>query len=234
MGESELQKFLDLVRDPYRDQFNQQSILASIASSIATSAIIFLAWCLIRPHNSIVYAPKLRHLGEKHAPPRMEPGLFAWWKPLWNSKEQDLVDKIGVDATLFLRVLRMCRNMMGILGLLGVVLVIPVNVLISKKNSWAGAPTDPLILMTPRMVWGEAIWSQVVVAWVFDAIIVYMLWVNYKAVAKLRQGYFESPEYQVALSSRTLMVGLFTYQFLHILILMNYKGYGCSSLPPLR
>ncbi|KAF8444174.1 hypothetical protein BGX38DRAFT_1271717 [Terfezia claveryi] len=187
MGQSELQKFLDLVSDPYRDQFNQQSILASIASSLATSAIIFLAWCLIRPHNSIVYAPKLRHLDEKHAP-------------------RDLVDKIGVDATLFLRVLKMCRNIMGILGLLGVILVIPVNVLISKKNSWVGAPTDPLILMTPRMVWGEAIWSQVVVAWVFDAIIVYMLWVNYKAVAKLRQGYFESPEYQVALSSRTLMV----------------------------
>lgn len=211
MGNAELQKFLSLVSDPFRDNFNQQSILASIGSSIALSSLIFLAWCFVRPHNSIVYAPRLRHVDEKHAPPRMEKGYFTWWKPLWFTKEQDLVDQIGVDATLFLRVLRMCRNIMGILGLLGVLVVIPVNVIISKKDSWPGAPTDPLVLMTPRIVWGEPIWSQVVMAWVFDVIIMYFLLVNYKAVAGLRQRYFESKEYQVALSSRTLMVSFHAF-----------------------
>ncbi|KAF8462989.1 hypothetical protein BDZ91DRAFT_796760 [Kalaharituber pfeilii] len=205
-GKSDLQKLLELVADPFRDQFNQNSIVASVGSSLITTAIIFIAWCLIRPYNTIVYAPKLRTSDDKHAPPRMEPGLFAWWKPLWQTKEADLVDKIGVDATLFLRVLRMCRTITGVLGLLGVVIVIPVNVSLSKKVYWVGAPRDPLTMMSPKIVFGPGIWSQVVLAWLFDAIIMYFLWVNYKAVFQLRQKYFESQEYQQTLASRTLMV----------------------------
>lgn len=207
MAKTDAEKLLDLVSDPFRDQFNQNSLVASVGTSLGVTALVFLAWCLIRPHNTIVYAPKLRHSDEKHAPPKLESGFFGWWKPLWKTTELELVEKIGVDAVLFLRVLRMCRTLMGVLGLISVVIVIPINVIISKKLSWKGAPTDPLVLMTPRIVMGPPMWAHVVMAWVFDSIIIFILWRNYKAVYQLRMNYFESETYQIALSSRTLMVG---------------------------
>ena len=43
-------------------------------------------------------------------------------------KEQDLVEKIGLDAVIFLRFLRMIRNMFVVLTILGCVILIPVTV----------------------------------------------------------------------------------------------------------
>ncbi|KAI5805546.1 hypothetical protein DFH27DRAFT_590686 [Peziza echinospora] len=203
---TELEKFLQMIADPYQDSFNQNSIVASVGSSLGTTALIFLAWCMIRPHNTIVYAPKLRHRDNSHTqqPPRIESGIFGWVKPLWNAKEDDLVEQIGLDAVLFLRVLKMCRTILGALGLLGIVVVIPCNILLSVKE--LQSKKDAVVKVTPVVLLGPGMWVHVVMAWVFDAIIIYILWVNYKAVAILRQKYFESHEYQVALSSRTLMV----------------------------
>lgn len=210
---TELERFLWLVSDPFRAEFSQNSILASVGTSLGTTALIFVAWMLIRPYNTIVYAPKLRgQKDEKNAPPRLEPGIFAWFKPLWRTTDADLVDQIGVDAVLFLRVLRMCRDMLGILGFLSIAIMVPVNVIMSKRNNWPGGPTDPWTLMSPRIAWGKGMWAHVVMAWVFDFIIMYMLWVNYKAVANMRRNYFESEGYQMALSSRTLMVRLLNFR----------------------
>src|SRR5690606_24784542 len=101
---------------------------------------------------------------------------------------------------------------LGILGFLGVSIVVPVNVIMSKRNSWADAPTDAFTLMSPAIAWGEGMWAHVVMAWVFDFIIMYILWVNYKAISKMRRDYFESEGYQLAISSRTLMVSYGSFQ----------------------
>lgn len=61
--------------------------------------------------------------------------------------------------------------------------------------------------MTPLNVFKPtAMWSQVVCAWVFDIIIAFFLWRNYRAVRTLRRQYFESSDYQRSLHARTLMV----------------------------
>lgn len=203
-----LDKFLLYVANPFRNQFNEASILASAGSSLGISIAIFVLWCLIRPHNTVVYAPKLRNAGAKHAPPRLENSFFGWWKPLTRAKESDLVAQIGEDAVLFLRVLRMCRTIFFWLGLIGVGIVIPVNVIMSQKNivNWEEAPRDALTLMSPELAWGQGMWAHVVMAYVFDIIIMYILFRNYVAVAKIRKNYFESEGYQMSLHSRTLMV----------------------------
>jgi hypothetical protein len=210
-GDPALNRFLQLVQSPFKQSFTTNAFLASLGTSIGISLSIFGVWCALRPYNTLVYAPKLRHADSKHAPPPIGKGLFSWFPPLLKCHEADLVDKIGMDATIFLRFMRLCRTMFFFLGIIGCLVMIPVNVTCNLKNEqynkqdW-GNNSKWYVLMSPTYTWGNCMWAHVVIAWVFDFVIMYFLWRNYQAVIDLRRNYFESREYLDSLHSRTLMV----------------------------
>ena len=134
----------------------------------------------------------------------MGKGLFSWIHPVLKTKEDVLVDKLGLDAALFLRFTRMLRNMFLALSVLGCLVMIPANVADRDKSITGGVSI--LQMMTPLYVFGNGLWAQVVCAWLIDIIVAYFLWYNYRRVRQLRRAYFQSPEYQMSLHARTLMV----------------------------
>jgi len=142
-----LDKFVDLMQSPFKQQFTTHAFLASLGSSLGISLLVLAAFCVLRPYNSLVYAPKLRYADEKRAPPAIDKGYFSWTQPLIKCHEADLMDKIGMDATIFLRFggpgawrvngrgadgwnrfMRLCRTLFFYLSILGCVIMIPVNV----------------------------------------------------------------------------------------------------------
>jgi calcium permeable stress-gated cation channel len=185
-------------------QFQINAFWASLGTSIGFSALLALLFCFVRPRHTLVYAPKTKHSDEQHAPPPMGKGLFSWIGPVTKAKENVLVDKIGLDAVIFLRFARMLRNIFVALGLIGLLVMIPVNVTMRNKGISGGV--DAFAIMTPLYVFGNGLWSQVVCAWAFDIIVCYFLWHNYQRVRSLRRDYFESREYQLSLHARTLIV----------------------------
>lgn len=207
-NDANLNRFLQLLQSSFRQNFTTDAFLASLGSSLGISALIFLAWCVVRPYHSVVYAPKLRHADSKHAPPPVGKGYFSWLAPLVKCHEDDLINMgIGLDAVIFLRFMRLCRTLFFWLGILGCIIMIPVNVTCNEKSGHHFEPNKRwFTLMSPTFAWGECMWAHVVIAWVFDAIILYFLWKNYREVVRLRKNYHKSPEYTRSLHSRTLMV----------------------------
>ncbi|KAH0562242.1 hypothetical protein GP486_003065 [Trichoglossum hirsutum] len=199
------EQFLKLVSDPFKAQFSENAFWSALATSLGITVVINLLFCLLRPYNAVVYAPRLKHADEKHAPPPLGKGLFAWVTPIVKTREPFFVDKVGLDAAVFLRFTRMCRNLFLVMSAIGCLVMIPVNVKYSGEFNF-GAKLSVFVLMTPQNVIGSAMWAHVVCAWIFDVIIVFFLWRNYKAVARLRRAYFESPDYQASLHARTLLV----------------------------
>jgi hypothetical protein len=181
------------------------SIWASLGTSIGFTALIAVGFSFLRPYNSVVYAPKLKHADDKHAPPPMGKGIFAWFTPLVRTKEQDLIHIIGMDATIFLRFTRMLRNMFFIIAILGCCVLIPINLNLSISKTFK-VQTATIIQMTPINTFGSANWGLVVCAWLFQAIVLGFLWWNYRKVVELRRSYYDSAEYQGSLHARTLMV----------------------------
>ncbi len=170
--------------------------------------LLALLFSLLRPRISTVYAPKLKYGDEQHAPPRIGKGFTAWVAPVATTNESQMVDKVGLDATVFLRFTRMCRDIFLVLGVIGVCILIPANVVGSDKEILKEIPDRYFALMTPQYVYGEkskTLWSHVVSSYLIDLVIAFFLWRNYIAVTRLRRQYFESPGYQMSLSSRTLM-----------------------------
>ncbi|KAK6595265.1 hypothetical protein H4I95_10623 [Botrytis cinerea] len=199
---SEAQKLLDLLANPFRAQLSQNSIYASFGTSIGFTLLLAIGFSLLRPYNSVVYAPKLKIADDKHAPPPMGKGPLAWLGPVLKTKETELVNLIGLDATIFLRVLRMFRNMFLCITVVGCGILIPINMTKGQFDS----KTDFVSRVTPVNVWGSSNWGMTICAWLFDLIIMVFLWLNYRAVLNLRRTYFESADYQASLHARTLMI----------------------------
>ncbi|CAD6570668.1 MAG: hypothetical protein ASARMPREDX12_003798 [Alectoria sarmentosa] len=187
-------------------QFHQIAVFSALGYSVGTMILITLAFSIMRPHNSVVYAPKLKYADDKHAPPRIGKGMFAWFWPVASTKEPELVEKIGLDATIFLRFTRMCRNIFVLVTIVAIAILLPANIIGSKKNKSQVATNEFLTLATPQYVTGAALWVHVVCAWAINIIMAFFLWRNYAAVTRLRRQYFESAEYLTALHSRTLML----------------------------
>lgn len=172
-----------------------------MGSSIGVTIGIALLFSFVRPYNTVVYAPKLKHSDEKHAPPPIGKGIFAWVGPLWKTTETEMVAYAGLDAAIFLRFTRMCMHIFVILSILGCAVLIPVNWTLNsdKTQKW-------LKRITPLLVYGSNEWGLVVVAYLFNIVVCGMLWWNYRKVLQLRRNYYDSEEYQHSLHARTLMV----------------------------
>lgn len=179
---------------------------SALGISLGFTAFIAICFSFMRPYNQAIYAPKLKHADEKHAPPPIGRKPWSWITPLTKTNEAALMQQVGMDATIFLRFIRMCRNMFLVLTLVGVGILVPVNLAKSVKKYGDGPTTDWTIQITPRDVYGSPQWAQVVVAWIFNVVIIVFLWWNYTKVLQLRRQYFESDDYQNSLHSRTLMV----------------------------
>lgn len=110
-----------------------------------------------------------------------------------------------MDATIFLRFVRMCRNMFLVLSFIGICVLIPVN-MTNYDQDLTDDKTEWFSKITPQFVFGKAQWALVVVAWISNIVIAAFLWWNYRKVMELRRAYFETEEYQNSLHARTLMV----------------------------
>jgi hypothetical protein len=222
-GESSANKFLDLIADPFqaqvrrscgslfRSQTNslqvqQNSIYAAVIYSFAVTGLLFITFCFLRPHNSRVYAPRAKYADEKHRPIPLGNKPFSWLAAVTNVKEPELVDKIGLDAVLFLRFMRMIRNIFLVVTIFGLGILIPIDVIGGSPfyKQWTHIPT--LMKITPQYIYGKKFWAFVLVAYLNQGTVCFFLWWNYKAVFKLRRTYFESPEYKASLHSRSLLV----------------------------
>ncbi|KAK3715824.1 hypothetical protein LTR37_006807 [Vermiconidia calcicola] len=198
-------EFLDLVSSPFDSEFSSNSFLSALAFSIPMTVALTLAFCFLRPYNNVVYAPRAKHADSKHAPPRIEKGLFSWVKTLMRTKEADLVEKAGLDAAIFMRFTRMMRNIFSILTVIGCGILIP-TVLVSADSTFSDG-AGFFNRLTPVYMYGSSgFWSYVVCAYLFDAVIFYFLWTNYRAVLRMRRAYLDSKDYQRSLHSRTLLL----------------------------
>ncbi|KAH7310522.1 hypothetical protein B0I35DRAFT_75465 [Stachybotrys elegans] len=201
------QELLDLLSDPFAGQLAAASVYSALGISLGFTVFIAICFSFLRPYNQAVYAPKLKHANERHAPPPLGKQPWSWITPLVTTREEALVHQIGMDATIFLRFVRMCRNMFIVLAMLGLAILVPIH-----WDNWndiaehGAAPEQWIMQITPLNISVSGTWAQVAVAWVFDFIIIGFLWWNYRKVLQLRRKYFESEEYQNSLHSRTLML----------------------------
>jgi hypothetical protein len=135
----------------------------------------------------------------------MSKSFFGWLSPLMNVKEPELVDKIGLDATTFLRFLRMMRWLMTVVALGGAVALMPADAIYTTRNA-SSAPHDLLSILTIRDVNGRLLYLHVGMSYLITAAVCTFLWMHWAAMVRLRRAWFRSPEVAAQFYARTLQV----------------------------
>ncbi|KAG0232726.1 hypothetical protein BGW41_001737 [Actinomortierella wolfii] len=189
------------------DQELQAAALGiNVGTNVALSLITLGAFCWLRPKNGVVYEKKYQVSPEEKRAPKLASGYFSWMGPVYNCPDEVLADKIGLDAVVFIRFLRMCRDILLALMVIGCGALIPINVIISKRGL-KPEEQEPIQLMTMSGVMDlNWIWAHVGATWVFSLIFIGAIWWNYKKFLDFRIQYYESSEYQNNVASRTLML----------------------------
>ncbi|KAK8004361.1 hypothetical protein PG989_004080 [Apiospora arundinis] len=196
---------LQYLQNPFNTRLTTNAFWSSFGYSIGAAALFALIFCLLRPYNKTVYAPRLKHTQGEKAPPPLTNGVFGWVNPVVKTRDQVLVEKIGQDATIFLRFIKMSRNIMIVLSVIGCSVYIPLNIIENGKRI-TNEPTNAFMKFSPYAVSGRVVWAHVITSYVFDMVICFFLWLSYRVVTRIRREYFESSDYQNSLFARTLMV----------------------------
>lgn len=92
-GEESLgDKLFSLLQDPFSSQVASSSILAATVASFSITTAIIIAFCILRPRNQSLYAPRLGHADDKRKPPPIDTGLLAWFGPVFRMNETEYVN----------------------------------------------------------------------------------------------------------------------------------------------
>ncbi|GLB37735.1 putative cytosolic domain of 10TM putative phosphate transporter [Lyophyllum shimeji] len=182
---------------------------AAVASQVALMSVVsivtILAFNLLRPNNKIIYEPKVKyHVGNK-PPPRISDSVFGWLPPLVNTKEPELLDKLGLDAVAYLRFNRLMRWLFTGIAALTCAVLLPINITYNLRN----VPTkkrDILSMLTIRDVGGNLLYAHVAVTYLITLMIIAFVEIHWRAMVKLRHAWFRSPEYLESFYARTLTV----------------------------
>ena len=180
-------------------------MLIQLGFMAAISLVAIIGFSALRPNNSVVYQPKSKYSEQGKAPPRIPKGFFSWIKPLVTTKEETLINTIGLDAVCFLKFLSMSRNMFVVIALLASAVLIPIDVTYNLRNVRESA-RNPLSILTIQNVRGPFLWGHVAVVYLITLTVFAFVWVNYSQMVNFRWQYFRSDEYQHSLHARSLIV----------------------------
>ncbi|KAJ6589821.1 hypothetical protein DFH09DRAFT_908778 [Mycena vulgaris] len=198
---------------PLQDAFDAGRTLAPAAVGTqvlimtAISFITLVLFNLLRPRNKIVYEPKAKYHDIDKAPPRISDTKFGcgWLPPLIHTKEPELLDKIGLDAVAFLRFLRLMRGIFAGIALLTCCILIPINFLYNRAHV-KPRKRDALSMLTIRDVEGNSLYAHVTVSYLITILVIGFVYVHGRAMVKLRNQWFKSPEYMKSFYARTLSI----------------------------
>jgi len=105
------------------------------------------------------------YVGDKK-PPRIKSGFFSWLPPLIYAKEPELLEKIGPDAVVFLRFLRLMRWLFTVLSLLACAITLPVDIVYNIRNNPPGKTA--LSMLSIQDVQGNSLFVHVGATYIFS------------------------------------------------------------------
>ncbi|KAF9437324.1 hypothetical protein BGZ76_001211 [Entomortierella beljakovae] len=184
-----------------------QALAVNLATNVGLSLITLGVFCVLRPKNGVIYAKKYKSSPQDKRAPKLEEGYFSWMRPVWSCPDEVLVDKIGLDAVVFIRFLRMCRYIFLAMGILGCCALIPINVVATLREPLEEDVKDIIAMLSMSFITDPNwLWAHVAGSWVFSLIMYIAIYQSYKTFVQFKIRYYQSEGYQEDVASRTLML----------------------------
>ncbi|KAG0376514.1 hypothetical protein BGX24_007636 [Mortierella sp. AD032] len=183
----------------------QQTADASISTFV--SALIFngavgvglyFAFSIIRKWNKRIYQPRTYLINPENRSPELAGGLLKWVEASIRVHDNMLVDRIGLDAYMFLRFLRMSAILFSAFTLVGIPILIPLNV-IGGVDSLPPPNGQSAVVSKPSL-------TRMAIGNIADRATIYMLWKEMQEYTRRRHAYLMSEKHSRTPQSTTILV----------------------------
>ncbi|KAI9312584.1 hypothetical protein BX666DRAFT_1984491 [Dichotomocladium elegans] len=209
------------INDALRDQSSKDAVLTVkslgiqllVNASVSLGLLLCISW--LRPLHYLAYPPSEAPLAGGHKKATHEFGWIDWIKQLTRVSDDFLIDRIGFDAVLFLRFVRMIRNLLAIMTLIGAGILMPINVIATQRTGdWPPVAWDLglLSISSINLFAGKVsttnddrwYWAPILATWLFTVLLLIFLHRSSNDYLQMRRQFYKTPAY--TLSSRSLLL----------------------------
>ncbi|KAF9570609.1 hypothetical protein EC968_001634 [Mortierella alpina] len=117
---------------------------SALVFNFVVGVAIFCAFCIVRRWNRKIYQPRTYLVKEDIRSPELPQGIFSWITASFRINDSELVNRIGLDAYMFVRFQRMCAMLFTAFTLVAIPILIPIN-LVNGVNT---VETKGIVAMT--------------------------------------------------------------------------------------
>ncbi len=149
--------------------------------------VSLLIFSLLRNKFPRIYTPRLLLNGLDSSIGKLPNNLLGWLVPAFRAKDEEMLRYLGLDALMFLRLLR--------LGFIFGILILPYGLIVTLPVNYHGgvSDSDPSVVGLDRLTLGNVkaqsnlLWVHFVGVWMYTLLILYFLYREYVAYQKFRQ-----------------------------------------------
>ncbi|KAL5582244.1 hypothetical protein UlMin_014686 [Ulmus minor] len=177
------------------------ALLTSVGINLGLCFLFFTLYSVLRkqPGNVTVYAPRLVADGkfrpdDRFNLERLLPSA-GWVKRAWEPSEDQLLSTLGLDAVVFLRIFVFSLRVFVVAVVIGVCILLPINFLGNQLNyDFSDLPNKSLDSFSISNVddGSNWLWVHFCAAYVFTAVVCYLLYYEYCYISLKRIAYFYS------------------------------------------
>ena len=149
--------------------------------------ISLIIFSLLRNKFPRIYTPRLILNGLNSSIGILPNNLLGWLVPAFRVKDEELLGYLGLDALMFLRLLR--------LGFIFGILILPYGLIVTLPVNYHGgvSDTDHAVVGLDRLTLGNVkarsslLWVHCIGVWMYTLLILYLLYREYVAYQRFRQ-----------------------------------------------
>ncbi|XP_050379817.1 CSC1-like protein HYP1 [Argentina anserina] len=184
------------------------ALLTSVGINLGLCLLFFTLYSILRkqPSNAKVYAPRSVAAKEKDAPTESNAFNFerllptaGWVTRAWHPSEDQLLSVTSLDAVVFMRIFVFSLKVFGFGAVIGVVVLLPINFfgsqLAADFSDFGNKSLDSFSIsnVDDGSNW---LWVHFCAAYIFTAIVCYLLYNEYSYISARRIAHFYSSKPQ--------------------------------------
>eukprot|EP00037_Helgoeca_nana_P002762 m.35962 g.35962 ORF g.35962 m.35962 type:complete len:846 (+) comp12824_c0_seq4:140-2677(+) len=170
--------------DDVKESDGTAELLATLIPAATTAGVMTAVFLIARPLYPNVYAPRANWLKSACGHIKLPEGLtqtVRFFLTIYHVPEREVIEKVGCDATIFLRVFKMGLILFSTCSVTAIMLL--------AVNSTAENNLSGLIGLSMSNIADESnrMWAHVVGMWLNSLIVYYTLWKNYREILLITQ-----------------------------------------------
>ncbi|KAJ2609018.1 phosphate metabolism protein 7 [Coemansia sp. RSA 1365] len=177
------------------------TFVSSLAFNIIVAAVIFIAFCVLRPRFKRVYAPRTYAVSKERRSPAIGNLPLAWISAAFQLREDKIIKRVGLDTYMFLRYMRSMFIIFVVLSFLSLVTILPVNI-----SSDGGAQELNRLTIANVPAESTKLWVHIVFFMVFVGWVMRNIFVELQVYTRLRIWWLTNPEHTSKVGASTIMV----------------------------